>query len=58
MKYMEKIEKLDIKEYKAYPLPQYKDTYDSKELRLEELAEKVNEIIEKINPHLITLPLL
>jgi len=44
------MEKLNMEQFKAFEIPQnqgtiYK-TYDSKELKIERLAEKINEIIE------------
>ena len=41
------IEKLDNKEYEAFKLPN--GAVDAKEYRIQELAKKLNEIIEVVN---------
>lgn len=42
-----KIEKLDLDEYRATPVDG-ENTYNTKDLQLFELAEKINELIEYI----------
>ena len=53
-KQKKQIEKLDTRQYKATELPGRKDSIytlkDSREVKIEELAEKLNEIIDFINP--------